>query len=229
MFSSKLHQVPSSMNSEGWSWSLCNSQRQQLSHCCAAKKQLEKLPQESCSNRRSQGRLKGFPNFGLIRNPCLLTDRQVLNISPTREPPPSKCWALCPLTVTIMWRRTLGLGVDLSAAWQWNQALALAPATRYRQLQTSGAPQPRLHVDSQELYQLRLHSSLGLIKRLCKNVKGLIPTLRIAIHWDWNYKMSFQYKLGKHSKKNTGLFGNFSQHRGGEGVFPIPKTFVILP
>ena len=29
-------------------------------------------------------------------------------------------------------------------------------------------------------------------------------------------------------KKNTGLFGNFSQH-GGWGVFPIPKTFVILP
>ena len=28
-------------------------------------------------------------------------------------------------------------------------------------------------------------------------------------------------------KKITGLFGNFSHHGGG--VFPIPKTFVILP
>ena len=33
---------------------------------------------------------------------------------------------------------------------------------------------------------------------------------------------------GTPSKKNTGLFGNFSQH-GGRGIFPIPKTFVNLP
>ena len=32
---------------------------------------------------------------------------------------------------------------------------------------------------------------------------------------------------GRHQKKNTELFGNFSQHRGGGGLL-IPKTFVIL-
>ena len=31
------------------------------------------------------------------------------------------------------------------------------------------------------------------------------------------------FKVRSH-RKNTGLFGNFSQHGGG--VFPIPKTFV---
>ena len=30
--------------------------------------------------------------------------------------------------------------------------------------------------------------------------------------------------LGKHPPKNTGLFGNFSQHGGPGGVFSIPKT-----
>ena len=31
-----------------------------------------------------------------------------------------------------------------------------------------------------------------------------------------------QWTKGSTQKKNTGLFGNFSQHGGG--VFPIPKT-----
>ena len=39
----------------------------------------------------------------------------------------------------------------------------------------------------------------------------------------WWYKTT----LGEASEINTGLFGNFSQHRGGGGLLN-PKTFVIL-
>ena len=53
---------------------------------------------------------------------------------------------------------------------------------------------------------------------LALNNLGEKPTLE-----DMNPTRSLREAL----KKNTGLFGIFSQHGGG--VFPIPKTFVILP
>ena len=45
------------------------------------------------------------------------------------------------------------------------------------------------------------------------------------VHHPREAKMS-SWSLGKHSKKITGLFGNFSQHRGRGGLLN-PKTFVI--
>ena len=45
---------------------------------------------------------------------------------------------------------------------------------------------------------------------------------------DWVKWMNVGRNLGKASKKNTELFGNFSQHRGGRGLLN-PKTFVIWP
>ena len=57
----------------------------------------------------------------------------------------------------------------------------------------------------------------GLRLMVVNYEEGLKPVV-ITVSWS----------LGKHSEKNTGLFGNFSQHVWGRGVFPIPKTIVIL-
>ena len=80
---------------------------------------------------------------------------------------------------------------------------------------------------SVEFADIRMNfSTLHLLSKLGGQVLLNCDEMRAGTEW-WMMMMMMISELSL-SEKNTGLFGSFSQHGGG-GIFPNPKTFVILP